>query len=417
MSVPTAVQSARTRRKARERAVAGQRPPAGAGGPGLDNAVELLHAAPRQQRWKPTDRRVVDQRQERRWQLLRGLKGITGKKSVKGCCLPVGRGRVGVTVRDGVGHFSGLQSCANVWLCPRCSAKIRAGRTEDVLEAFERHEARGGGFVFLTVTLPHDPTQRLAELLRALSKAWERTTNSRAYKRWRETAGLVGNIGALEVTHGVNGWHPHRHLLLFTDRKLSPDAVEAWEAELHAVYNKQLAKLGFKPSKERVGIRMDYVSKPDKAVARYVSKLQAGFELTRTDLKQSRAADGKGATPFDLLERAIEGDADARRLWGEFEHAISGKSAVRFSKGLRGHLEMEDAKTDEELAEEEVGGEATLYLTGKLYRRIFFDGQAVALLRVAEWGRVDELLSWLRQRYGELDARETEGIGLLVGVE
>ncbi|HET9117074.1 MAG TPA: hypothetical protein VFN75_03190 [Pseudonocardiaceae bacterium] len=34
-------------------------------------------------------------------------------------------------------------------------------------------------------------------------------SRQRAYKAWREGVGLVGNITALEVTHGVNGWHPH----------------------------------------------------------------------------------------------------------------------------------------------------------------------------------------------------------------
>ena len=55
---------------------------------------------------------------------------------------------------------------------------------------------------------------------------------------------------------------------------------------------------------------------------------------------------------------------------------MTGKSAARFPKGLRAHLGMDQAKTDQELAEEEVGGDAGLYLSAPLYKRLFRDGQS-----------------------------------------
>jgi hypothetical protein len=42
--------------------------------------------------------------------------------------------------------------------------------------------------------------------------------------------------------------------------------------------------------------------------------------------------------------------------------ATTATSAVRFSRGLRGLLGMTEAKTDQKLAEEEVGCDAGLYL-------------------------------------------------------
>lgn len=53
---------------------------------------------------------------------------------------------------------------------------------------------------------------------------------------------------------------------------------------------------------------------------------------------------------------------------------MTGKSAVRFSKGLRAHLDMAKAKTGEELTEEEVGGDAGLYVSSPLYKRLFRRG-------------------------------------------
>jgi hypothetical protein len=143
--------------------------------------------------------------------------------------------------------------------------------------------------------------------------------------------------------------------------------------------------------------------------------MQAGFELTRGDLKKSRAADGKGDMPFDLLERAIGGDETAKRLWQEYEQAMTGKSSVRFSKGLRNHLGMDAALTDEELADQDVGGEVQLHLTPKLYRRVFRDGQAVKLLRHLERGGAAGVLRGLRKLYGDqIKAAEQPGLGLVV---
>jgi hypothetical protein len=378
--------------------------------PALDNTAKLRNALVRHH--------VQKERQEHRWAMLRGLRRFSTKKRCRECKTPIGRSRVGMVNGESAGHYSGLQSCGNVWVCPVCTAKIREGRRADVMTALDIHTLlNGGGLVFLTLTLPHTAGDRLAELVALLSEAWTYVTRQRGFKAWRERAGLVGNIAALEVTYGENGWHPHRHIMLLTDRQLSADEVAAWEAELHALYNRLLAKKGWKATKEHVGVRMEYVKDPtdSRKLAKYVTKMQAGFELTRSDLKKSRAADGKGDMPFDLLERAIAGDETAKRLWQEYEQAMTGKSSVRFSKGLRNHLGMDAALTDEELAEQEVGGEPELYLEPKLYRRVLRDGQAVKLLRHLECGAAVGVLRALRKLYGDqIEAAEQPGLGLVV---
>lgn len=358
---------------------AGRRPPAASGG--LDNtqSYKTLAALPQ------VSKAVTEARIAERYYLLDGLKGgVSTKKRVRQCKTAIGNSRVGVvTHEDSNGaHFVGVESCANVWCCPVCAPKIRAGRTADVVEAFERHQANGGGFAFLTQTLQHSHDDRLAPLLELLGKGWQYIANSRTYKAWKKRVGLVGNITALEVMYGVGaGWHPHRHMLLLTERPLSPDEVAALEAALHAVYVEWMAKRG-RLAKERVGLRIDPVTDAKTAVAKYITKVQASFELTRADLKKTRASN-KGDAPFDLLKHAVEGDPNAKRLWQEYEQAMTGKSAVRFSKGLRAHLGMDAAKTDEQLAEEEVGGDAGVYFSAPLFRRLTKDGHRAVLLWTA----------------------------------
>ena len=91
--------------------------------------------------------------------------------------------------------------------------------------------------------------------------------------------------------------------------------------------------------------------------------------------------------------------AAARMRWREYEQAMTGKSAVRFSKGLRAHLQMEAAKTDQELAEEEVGGDAGVYLSAPLYRRIFNDGHVPRLLAAFTDAADLGVLRFVQERY------------------
>ena len=364
-----------------------------------------------------------------RWARLRGLRTISKKKRIKSCKTPIGKSRVGLAGHEGGAHFTGLESCGNVWACPVCAPKIRAGRMQDVLTAFERHGANGGGFAFLTLTIAHEYGESLAYLLGLLGGAWKSVAEQRLYKEWRQRVGLVGNITALEVTDGGNGWHPHRHVMLLTARPLSRDEVEAFESVLDDLYGRWLTKQGRKrggtdrDTGRRVGVRLDYVSPDDTGrqtqLGRYITKLQAGFELTRGDLKQSRQAEAAGGKlPLDLLDVAMAGGDDAAAAvmrWREYEAAMTGKSAVRFSKGLRAHLDMQAAKTDQELAEEETDGDdAGLIISPALYRRLFRDGLAPSVLGEYARGGALAVLRLVHERYpGKYVAEEGHYPGIL----
>jgi hypothetical protein len=363
---------------------------------------------------------VAAARQAKRWGQLLGLRKLTSKARVKKCKSPIGSGRVGIAGHEAGAHYSGLQSCANVWVCPVCAPKIRAGRTNDVLLALERHAANGGGFAFLTLTVQHEMGEGLALLLELLGGAWKSVAEQREYKEWKQRIGLIGNITALEVTDGVHGWHPHRHVMLLTECPMSRDMVDALEGVLDELYGRWLAKQGRKTggidaaTGRRVAVRLEYVV-PGSAeqLGRYITKLQAGFELTRGDLKVSRNA--KGRLPFDLLDEAMAGEVQAAARWREYEQAMTGKSAVRFSKGLRAHLGMEKAKTDEELAEEEVGGDVGLYLSAPLYRRLFRDGHAATVLQLYADGQDMAVLRFVQERYpGKYVADDEEYDGVLL---
>ena len=377
------------------------------------------------QRIRAVPPEVAEARTVKRWGQLHGLRSRSSKKRVRKCKTVIGNGHVGLVANGGGSHFTGLESCGNIWVCPVCGPKIRASRTNDVLLAFDRHAANGGGFAFLTLTVQHEHGEALAMLLGVLGGAWKSVAEQREYKEWKQRLGMIGSITALEVTDGVNSWHPHRHVMLLTERPLSRNEVEAFEAVLDELYGRWITKQGRKRggldarTGRRVGVRLEYVA-PGKReqLGRYITKLQAGFELTRGDLKQSRAAaDGKGRLPFDILDEAMaggEGADQALARWREYEQAMTGKSAVRFSKGLRAHLGMEAAKTDQELAEQVVGGEADIYIRARLFRRMTRDGHRARLLLAHRRGGELAVLQLVADLYGVSFAAEDEHLRRLI---
>lgn len=365
------------------------------------------------QRIKEVPPDVMARRLDERWRRLRALRKVSSKARVRKCKTPIGNGHVGLAGHNGGAHYTGLESCGNVWACPVCAPKIRAGRMQDVLTAFDRHAASGGGFAFLTLTVAHQQGEGLALLLGLLGGAWKSVAEHREYKQWRARLGLLGNITALEVTDGGNGWHPHRHVMLFFERPPSRDEVRAFEAVLDVLYGRWLRKQGRKrggvdkATGRNVAVRLDYVPTDNagrrEQLGKYLTKMQAGFELTRGDLKQSRQATAAGGRlPMDLLDVAMAGGDDAPAAvarWREYEQAMTGKSAVRFSKGLRKLLEMEAAKSDQELAEEEVGGDPGIFVAAPVYRRAFRDGHAAALLASYSVGGDAQALRFLTLCY------------------
>ena len=139
-------------------------------------------------------------------------------------CLRVRQGskqiQVHKSVQHGTASYSGLQTCGSVWVCPVCAAKIAERRRAEIIAAMAAHNAAGGCVNMLTLTAPHQRGDDLGELLVKQAKALNAFWNDRQVKAVLLEMGTVGQIRALEVTHGRksprnNGWHPHYHVLLF----------------------------------------------------------------------------------------------------------------------------------------------------------------------------------------------------------
>ena len=342
-----------------------------------------------------------------RWSLraLGRQDGVSALPRTASCGLPIGGSAVALHAgADGTSHISGVETCGSIWSCPVCAAKIRNHRSDEVSQGLAGHIERGGGAVLVTLTLPHAAGDALQKTIGLVSDGFRSVNAGRGYADDRTAFGIIGHIRAFEVTHGDNGWHPHLHVIVALQRPATRDAADALQARWQVRWDRWLRRKGWRASVDGIGVRVDRVRRDGAAVGAYIAKLQegekfsrsVGNEVARADLKGGRQG---GRVPFEILaDFGSDGGAEDLALWQEYQLATKGRSAIRWSKGLRkALLDVEEELTDEEIAAAEVGGTEIARLTPGLYRAIAARPYGEAMLHVAaEQGGIAGVVRFVR---------------------
>ena len=347
------------------------------------------------------------------------LRDLLNQVSTVERCQKCGReilgGAVVVKRNEASAFFSGVESCGRIWLCPVCSAKVRNRRGDEVAEGVGRWIGQGHDAHFFTATLPHDQGDALADSLGVLTDAWRWMINHRTYKDGRKRFEVTGTIKAVEVTHGRNGWHPHIHAVVLVENAIPSLELFAWYFQLDALWAEALTRHGWSAGTAPYRFRALPVQLGDsgKALAAYVTKVQdsgLGNEMARADLKGGRKS---SRTPFEILaDFGTTGDAADLELWHEYEKATAGKSAIRWSRGLRDLLLPDiDEETDTEIAaEEQEGDNVAAILPHTWYKICDIPGARVAVKEATEadgWeGLLRTLLAYRIETDGVLRPEE-----------
>lgn len=364
-------------------------------------------------------------RRRRRFQTRRIIWSITGVKRLSACGRVMAsdangkRDRVVLKIRDGIAFAAGVCVCANTWLCPVCSAKIRAGRANEIAEGLAKLITKGGSAWMVTFTVRHTKKDELAKLIDALSEAFRRLGNGKAAIREKKVTGKIGTINSKELTYGKNGWHPHLHVIVCFDGE--PDIeefaymIKRWEK----IWLSWTAKYGHAADAKH-GVKWEKVFDPSGA-GEYASKAQDGMhkiaaEVARGDLKKGKLG---SLTPFELIEyMEMTGDAVVLSLWAEYEAAIRGKSPIRWSPGLKALLGVGEVD-DQKYAGEEVAGAVEVAELGEAaWKMVVMHGLEVAVLEAIERGGFRALVKlltahqiWAIKRLTSDEEAKAEGVG------
>lgn len=242
--------------------------------------------------------------------------------------------------------YGGLQTCASVWVCAICAAKISERRKCELQKAIEQYSSRGGEVLLLTLTNPHYQGDKLSDLLKGQAKALSYFNGDRASRELFKSIGYIGSVRALEVTHGrlreySNGWHPHYHILLFVKSGLDLAVLEnaLW---LRWVMACSKAMPDSRLPDQKHGTKLDNGTK----AASYASKWGLESEMTKGHIKKAN----NGESPFDLLRAyAYDDDKQAAALFREFAEEFKGKRQLHWSPGLKAQFDLEEV-TDEQIA-------------------------------------------------------------------
>lgn len=250
-------------------------------------------------------------------------------------------------------RISSVQTCGCVWSCPVCVSRVMVEKGEMVRKALAWADASNLIPVMVTLTASHNAHTKLAEFKDSFKAAYQLFTNRRKWRVFKELLGVQHHIANVEVTHGVNGWHYHKHMLLFLDKSVISQAnpYEKIQTLLSGDWLKCLEKKGL-TGLDGIALK---VSTHANIGEHYLSKLglqtidgDLSYEITGQGNKESR-------TVFDLLRHAYYGDGIAREMYLEFVQVMTGENFITCSHGLPDLLdafEMPETETNEQTAQD-----------------------------------------------------------------
>ena len=270
-------------------------------------------------------------RKENRHCLRRAAGRILGHERVATCGQKTLGSFVSIHCHEGQACYGGLTTCSSVWMCPVCAVKITEGRRIELDQVLAAHQQEQGRAAMMTLTIPHQAFQRCRTLKSAVSNAWRKVKTGKAWQTARDRSAWIGDIRALEVTHGQNGWHPHLHILALFGEKSSDAKIQAFGEWVFSVWSKEIARLGFGQC-DRQAFDCKVVT-DHQGVAEYVGKWGVALELTKAHVKL--AATG-GRTPWQILaDYQSAGEERDRRLFREYALAFKGSRQLTWSRAFK----------------------------------------------------------------------------------
>lgn len=279
---------------------------------------------------------------ESRYALQSKSANLLPKERVGACCRALIRGENTVNVIrhpvSGTLSYGNLIRCGSVWMCPVCASKIVAHRRSELAGLIDRAVESGVFVSMLTLTIPHGISDSLEKSLSAISKAKRLMQNRKPFKRWAASVGLFGDVRCLEITHGVNGWHPHFHILFFTKTRPKMTGITSAPVILLAAWQDACETAGLACPNHH-GCNLVIAS---KGVSDYVQKFGMDYEMTYANNKT-----GAGRSPFKLLSDSVQGCQLSSALFVEYAKLFKGKRQLVFSKGLKKMFSLDESIADE----------------------------------------------------------------------
>lgn len=261
------------------------------------------------------------------------------------------------------GSFVGLQDTHSRWASPLSALVIQHDMKIHLATGIKNHmRHRGGALLFLVNTVPHDRTQSLEELLNGLKAGMRAMMVGTKWAEDKVIFDITDYFSDYETTWGLaTGWHPHKNTVMFLDKALSENELEALQAKLFGRYVQGVVKAGLKAPHYDHGLKIQQVTGwgADAAtVAGYVSKgsMTLASEITGSATKTAASDRYTPGEMLDLLadQKAKTGEYDPAtlRAYREYEAAFKDLRSS-WSRGAKKRLGIDHLSDEDFLAMED----------------------------------------------------------------
>ena len=186
------------------------------------------------------------------------------------------------------------------------------------------------------------------------------------YRTIVQGIGSIGNYTGRELTWGqLNGWHPHRHVLIFCKRqnisklrRLQFDVTIAWII----AFQKAGGEIRNMEHVFRRAVKVDQITDDDgyTRISRYITTVEGeSWTLAKEATKGLiKTAKNGNITPFGMLEAIRQGDPLSDLYsWKFYEYAITMKGKNQFfgSPGLADKLGVREVSDKDILEKKKTG--------------------------------------------------------------
>lgn len=317
--------------------------------------------------------------------------------------------------------FSGVETCANSRTCAVCGSRINEFKANELRLLCNQSLAIDCHVSLLTFTAPHKATDTIEFLVPAIKASLASFWEGSPAKRFKNRYGIEGHVFSFEVLYGVNGWHPHFHIIIIsknplpvTNRDCNGNVLpmqyqdEQWQWILKR-WQTVTQKYGLDcPNEYGLDIQNG------DAAGEYISKFGSdgqiletkngktitwdmADEMTKGNTKKGR----KGSlTPWDLLELSLSGSDDekhkAKMLFLFYARTMKGVTMIKWSRGLRDKFGLKKELSDEEILHtDEDSADLLCHVMPTEWVKVIKSGQRDILLQLAENGGSESVARFL----------------------
>lgn len=301
--------------------------------------------------------------------------------------------------------FGNISTCGSVWTCPVCSTKICERRSHELRIAFNQAQAMNLQISLWTFTAPHNASDRIEKLLPMISDSLQSFFRGKSFTGFKNRFGFIGRIRSTEIRYGVNGWHPHFHLIFFSKKSLLDQkdwALKRWQS--------MCLKSGLScPNEYGLDIRDgskagEYINKfsPNGEIINTKDGQKVGWDLADEATKgMKKGSKGGTLSPWGILQLSgdhsdIKQRKKYQRLFLAYARAFHGKRQLHWGT-LKKFFDIED-KSDSDLVEQQDENAKLLgHITKSEWQQILKRDERSAVLTISENGGKQSLIDYLHQ--------------------